>query len=227
MLTLLCYGYKINKLYLLCLVTLCNTNNKGVNMQNSYISIIIFAVIMTITPGPNNILLTVSGTKFGFKKSLGFVLGIVLGLNSQIILFSMGLGILFSNFPHLQEILKVPGIIYILYLAFKIGFSDGSKGHASALEKPLTVQNGFIFQYLNPKAYLMTLTTTSLYSASGDKFIFSIMIIVVIFSIIAPVCTSLWALFGAFIGKLTMGKSSNIVNKSLGVITAISVLFII
>lgn len=195
--------------------------------MNSYFSLIIFVMVMTVTPGPNNIMLTVSGTQFGFKRSLHFVLGIVLGLNSQIILFSMGLGVLFHRFPNLQNLLKIPGIIYILYLAAKLGFSHGTGSESSTLKISLTARQGFLFQYLNPKAYLMTLTTTSLYSVSGDGFIFSIVIILITYSIIAPLCTSLWAMFGSVIGRFTMGQDSNVVNKVLGVITAASVIFII
>lgn len=186
----------------------------------NYLALVIFVLIMTITPGPNNILLTVSGTKFGFKKSLGFVIGLTLGLNSQIILFSMGLGVLFTKYPHVQNIVKIPGILYILYLAYKLSFKSGSKSGDSNMEKPLTLLDGLLFQYLNPKAYLMTLTTASLYSAP-------LVIILLVVFIIAPFSTSSWALFGSVLGKLTLNKDTMKVNRILGVITAASVVFII
>lgn len=172
-------------------------------------------------------MLMVSGSKYGYKKSIMFIVGVVIGMNSQILFFSLGFGSLFTKYPVIQNYIKIPGIIYILFLAYKLGFSSNSKKNESDLNKPLTFIEGFIFQYLNPKAYLFTLTVTSIYSQGGENFISSIVFILTILSLIAPFSVSMWAGFGTAISKITLGKNSGRINKILGIITATSVVFII
>ena len=43
------------------------------------IGLITFYFIMFVTPGPNNVMLTASGIKFGFKRTIPHLLGIPLG----------------------------------------------------------------------------------------------------------------------------------------------------
>ena len=197
-------------------------------MNSIFIPVILFAVTMTITPGPNNMLLTASGARFGYRKTLPFLVGIVLGLQTQLLLCAFGLGVLFRSYPQIQIFLKWAGSGYILYLGYKIAFSggDGSKGGSQS--KPMTFLQGALFQYLNPKAYIMSLTAMSVYPLQGEKFILSSFFILFCFLMITPLCISLWAGFGTVLKKgLKSGRQGRLVNLSLGLITAVSVVFIL
>ena len=48
------------------------------------VALITFYFVMFVTPGPNNIMLTTSGIKYGFKKTIPHILGIPLGHFFQI-----------------------------------------------------------------------------------------------------------------------------------------------
>ena len=76
--------------------------------------------IMNVTPGPNNSILTASGIKFGFIRSIPNIFGIPSGHGLQLALVCLGLGSLFINYPILYDILRYVGAGYILYLAYKM-----------------------------------------------------------------------------------------------------------
>ena len=76
--------------------------------------------VMYVTPGPNNSILTTSGIKFGFIRSVPNIFGIPTGHGLQLALVCLGLGSLFTTFPILLDILRYVGAAYILYLAYKM-----------------------------------------------------------------------------------------------------------
>ena len=86
--------------------------------------ILLFAVSAAITPGPNNIMLMASGLNYGLKKSIPLLLGVVFGFPVMIILVGLGFEIVFQNFPVLHEIIKIVGILYLIYLAWRIATSN-------------------------------------------------------------------------------------------------------
>ena len=61
--------------------------------------------VMYVTPGPNNSILTASGIKFGFFRSVPNIFGIPTGHGIQLALVCLGLGSLFTQFPILLNIL--------------------------------------------------------------------------------------------------------------------------
>ncbi|MDC7231856.1 MAG: LysE family translocator [Spirochaetales bacterium] len=198
-------------------------------MNNIYFPVLLFTVTMTATPGPNNMLLTASGARFGYRKTLPLIAGITLGIISQLLLSAMGMGYLFQTFPQIQVILKYAGSGYILYLAVKIAFpSQKRKNGNDKVDKPMGIIQGALFQYLNPKAYIMTITAMSVYPLPGDLYEKSALYILLAFLLICPLSISLWAGFGSLLKRIMKDeKTAAPVNLALGCMTAFSVLFIL
>ena len=96
------------------------------------IAISAYNFVMYVTPGPNNSILTASGIKFGFLRSIPNILGIPTGHGLQLALVCLGLGSLFTAFPILLDILRFVGASYILYLAYRM---FGSLNITSSEEK--------------------------------------------------------------------------------------------
>src|SRR5690554_1257940 len=84
------------------------------------LSLALFAFVNSITPGPNNVMLTASGATFGYRRSLPHMLGITLGVAIMLLLVGAGLGSVFAAMPGLYVALKYIGAVYLLYLAFRI-----------------------------------------------------------------------------------------------------------
>ena len=85
-----------------------------------FTALITYYFIMFASPGPNNAMLTASGLKFGFVRTLPHLIGIPLGHIFQIGLVCYGLGNLFLIFPQLQFYMKILCFVYLLYLGWKI-----------------------------------------------------------------------------------------------------------
>lgn len=194
---------------------------------NIILPLLLFALTMSITPGPNNIMVTASGANFGFKKTIPHMLGVEIGFSLLMLLSALGLQKLFIYFPELKTLLKVTGVSYMLFLAFKIIRSKGPSEGENA-SKPFTFFQAVLFQVVNPKAVMMAITAMSVYTIKGDLFFISALTVILAFITAGIPSISLWAGFGTFIGKkLKNGKILKIFNYSMGGLTACSAVLLI
>ena len=124
-----------------------------------FFALISYYFVMFATPGPNNAMLTASGIKFGFKKTLPHIVGIPFGHVIQITLVCFGLGSLFQKYPNIQFYLKWLCFVYLLYLGWKIigSFANNEKETG----RPLKFYEAALFQFINPKAWVVALTAAT------------------------------------------------------------------
>jgi threonine/homoserine/homoserine lactone efflux protein len=115
---------------------------------------VLFGVIAAVTPGPNNVMLTTTGLNFGIRRGIPHLLGICIGFPVMLALIGLGFGTLFQLYPILHEVIKIIGIIYLLYLAWKIASARGGVGEVSQ-SKPINFWQSAAFQWINPKAWIM------------------------------------------------------------------------
>ena len=164
-----------------------------------------FAWVTCITPGPNNILLTASGARFGFRRTVPHVLGISAGMGLMLMLVAMGLGALFAQWPLLQTVLRVLGSGYLVWLGVAIARSAPlTGGHAdSACEEqaPWALHQAVLFQFINPKAWLMSISAIGSFTLLGDQYWPSVVLLVAIFCLICLKTCLLWAQFGVQVGR--------------------------
>ncbi|WP_409308576.1 LysE family translocator [Pectobacterium sp. B1J-3] len=193
-----------------------------------FISMLGFLWVAAITPGPNNMLLTTSGANFGFFRSLWLMLGIMLGMQSILLLVAFGVGGLILLYPSLHFILKVLGSAYLLWLAWKIATAAYEKLETNiAPPKPVRLYQGWLLQFLNPKAWLMALGAVASFSLAGEEYYHSVMAISVGIVLVNLVSGVIWLGFGTMIGRLLRSKKAWILfNVSMGILTAACVLLI-
>ena len=127
------------------------------------IALFSFSLVSSITPGPNNLMLLSSGVNYGFERSLPHMLGISGGFCFLLLCVGFGLGQLLENAPSLYTALKIAGAIYLLYLAFKIATS-GPISSSVGKGVPMSFLEAAAFQWVNPKAWVMAITSMALYS---------------------------------------------------------------
>ena len=198
-------------------------------MRDVLIPTLLFAISMTATPGPNNMLLTAAGASFGFKRTVPVMIGMVLGFQSQLLLGAIGLGAVFTGIPLLQNILRIVGVGYLLYLAWRIAFAAAPDGgqQAATPAKPLKLIEGALFQYVNPKAWIASMTAMSVYPLPGAEYTRTSITVALVFLVIMPLSISLWAAFGTLIGGLLAKRIGRWLNIALGVLTAASAVFVV
>lgn len=187
----------------------------------------IFLFTMAITPGPNNLMLTASGAAFGFRKTVPHIVGIVVGMETMFAVNALGLGAVLTAFPSLRTAFKVIGAVYLCYLAFKLIFSKG-RDESRREGKPLTLLEASLFQVINPKAWIITLTAITAFTVPGDGFIPSYLSVAAAFVLVASPCISLWAGFGSVLKVfLSKGRNALVLNVGLGILMLGSLAFML
>ena len=163
-------------------------------------AISIYYVIMFATPGPNNSILTASGIKFGFIKTIPNIFGIPTGHGIQLTLVCFGFGSLFLQFPYLLDILKYIGATYLLYLAWKM-FGSLNIQITESKSSPLKYYEAILFQFVNPKAWVICITAVSLFYPEKENIFVGTLFMVLMATIINIPSISIWALGGSIIRR--------------------------
>ena len=189
-------------------------------------TISVYYFVMYATPGPNNSILTASGIKFGFIRSVPNIIGISSGHGIQLALVCFGLGSLFLQFPILLEILKYIGACYLLYLAWKM-FGSLNISITDVKSSPLKYYEAILFQFVNPKAWVICITAVSLFYPENVNLIIGTLFLVIMSTIINLPSISMWAFGGSIIRRyLSNKKLKTIIEWILAILllgTAISI----
>jgi threonine/homoserine/homoserine lactone efflux protein len=164
--------------------------------QPLLIAFVIFAAVMYLTPGPNNVMLLSSGLTYGFRRTLPHIAGITFGMAFMIAAVGLGLGTIFIAYPLLQTILKYAGAAYLIYLAIAIAMSGMAPSAQDNARGPMTFWGAAVFQWVNVKGWVMVIGTITAYAAIAS-FPWNIVLQTVISLVIGAVATVVWALFGS------------------------------
>jgi threonine/homoserine/homoserine lactone efflux protein len=157
---------------------------------------VLFAVVMFVTPGPNNVMLLSSGLNYGFRRTLPHIAGITIGMAIMIAAVGLGLGTIFVTYPVLQTILKYAGAAYLVYLAAAIAMSGTAPSEQDNARGPMTFWGAVMFQWINVKGWVMVIGTITAYAAIAS-FPWNIVIQTAISLVVGAVATVAWALFGS------------------------------
>jgi threonine/homoserine/homoserine lactone efflux protein len=183
-------------------------------------ALIIYYFIMFATPGPNNAMLTASGMKFGYLRTLPHIIGIPLGHFIQITLVCYGLGNVFIKFPQIQFYMKFLCFVYLLYLSWKmLGSISVTKKETG---RPLKFYEASLFQFINPKAWTVAIAAVSGFFPSDENFFVATMFLAITAPFVCIPSISLWALFG---NSLRIFVSNTKTKKIIECILALLLVF--
>jgi threonine/homoserine/homoserine lactone efflux protein len=160
------------------------------------LAFVIFATVMFITPGPNNIMLLSSALTYGFRRTVPHLVGIVIGFAFMVGAVGVGLGTVFITYPILQTILKYAGAAYLVYLAAVIAMSGPVTPGQDNARGPMTFWGAAVFQWVNAKGWVMVIGTITAYAGIAS-FPWNIVIQVGISLLIGAASCVVWALFGS------------------------------
>jgi threonine/homoserine/homoserine lactone efflux protein len=186
-----------------------------------------FVVVMTGTPGPNNMMLLASGANFGFRRSIPHILGITVGCQSLLMAIALGLGQLLMRFPVLELVLKVLCGGALLYLTWGLVkpalfrsaiVVQGAADQQPVVSKPLTLWQAAVFQWVNPKAWMMMLTAIATYTQPQTLWS-DTLLIGFLFAVLGMPVISMWNLFGASLRKFLLDPlKARVFNLVMGVL---------
>jgi threonine/homoserine/homoserine lactone efflux protein len=169
--------------------------------QQLLLAFVMFAFVMSFTPGPNNIMLLSSGVTHGFRRTVPHIMGVTFGFAFMVAAVGFGLAAVFISYPVLQTILKYLGAAYLIYLAVAIATSRPVKAGEGGERRPMTFWGAAIFQWVNAKGWVMVIGTITAYAAIAS-FPLNIMIQSVISFLMGVSSCITWTLFGTALRPL-------------------------
>jgi threonine/homoserine/homoserine lactone efflux protein len=188
-----------------------------------FYAVLFFAFSSTITLGPNNIMIMSSGVNYGIKASLPHLFGICLGFPTMVLLVGVGFGVVFQQYPWLHLLIKILGIIYLIWLAWRI--ANSAPGNVDAVQRPpLTFWQAALFQWVNGKAWVMASGAIAAFTSLAGSFYFDVAQITAAFLLMSFPCVGTWLVFGALLRPLlAKPQLQRIFNICMGLLLVASV----
>ena len=191
--------------------------------MDNYLSIFLFAIVMTITPGPNNIMILASGLNFGIRQSIPHLIGIAIGFPMMLIAVGFGLETMLESVPAIHMIVKVFGLGYLLFLVYKL-FTTVKQKKINNSAKPLTFVQALLFQWVNPKAWVMIFSGIGVFTTSTNMQATTLILALSFFIAIFP-CNGSWLFLGSQMKKLIKtDQHYKLFNRTMAVLLFVSVL---
>ena len=181
-----------------------------------------FSVAMTITPGPNNLMVAAAAANNGITDTVPHIVGIAVGFTLMLAIVAGGLGGLVMEIPFLQPILQWVGAAWLVYLAWKIATALPPKSPGS--RPPLGFFGAMLFQWVNPKAWLIALSAASQFVIPGRPLALEAGRIAGVFAVVAIPCILPWAMLGSGTARiLNAPHRLRVFNVAMAVLLVASV----
>lgn len=193
-------------------------------MLELVLPVALFAVSMSITPGPNNVMVTASGANFGYGRTIPHLLGIGIGFPVMVAAVGLGLGGVFEAVPQVHVVLQYVGAATILWMAWKVATASGMSRANERAGRPLTFLQAAAFQWVNPKGWVVAVGAISAFTTVQGDLFSEVGAIALTFASVNYPCASLWTLFGVGIGRLLKrGNRLRVFNVAMGLLLVSSI----
>lgn len=198
-----------------------------------FTALLVLATAMSFSPGPNTTLSTALGANHGFRRALPFVCAVPVGWGVLLLVCALGLGALIVAVPLLSWAVKIIGVAYLLWLAFKIS-QTRQLSQADAARLNVTFWQGAALQFVNIKAWMLALAIVSGWIAGREAPAMRLAIVLPVMLVYAFVSNMAYALAGSLLRDWLTGPAGsglrlrgfNYIMAGVLVVTAIWMLFI-
>jgi threonine/homoserine/homoserine lactone efflux protein len=197
-------------------------------MNAGFIGLLLFAIVMAATPGPNNVMVTASAARFGLRRTVPHIGGVGVGFAIMLLLTGLGLGSVFVAVPLLRRALALACMVWMLWLAWVIarsvapGEAGGEVGE-SAAARPFTFLQAALFQWVNPKAWMVAVTVVATRATGGPVWVSAVVIALVFLFVTLPVVGT-WAAAGHALGRYLTGSWFRVFNVAMAILLVVSLL---
>ncbi|MDP5008988.1 MAG: LysE family translocator [Glaciimonas sp.] len=161
-------------------------------MLTLLIAMFVFSLTMSISPGPVNMVIVSSGANHGFRRTLPFVSGATIGFTLLLIFVGFSFLQFVNSYPKVMLYLGLIGSAFIIYVGYKIASSSPEitlqKSNAP------TFSQGFLLQWLNPKAWIACASGAALFSDPTTHA--TLIAFIVIYFLVCYASLAIWAVLG-------------------------------
>lgn len=183
-----------------------------------------FSLVMSISPGPVNMIIVSSGINYGAKRTFPYVSGATIGFTLLLLFIGFGFFQVTQNYPAFFTVLAVAGALFIINMGYKLAISKPE--FKLSYNKIPKFYEGFLLQWLNPKAWIACVSGVSLFSSPESYQ--PLLTFVLIYFLVCYACLGAWAILGDKISILfhnhTRLKAFNVFMGGLLIVTAIYLL---
>ena len=186
-------------------------------MWRPVLTLIFASVVIMGSPGPSTMSVTAVGTAFGFRRSLAYAWGLILGTTAVLCAVAVGVVTIVLSIPHGAPVLLTISAGYILYLALRIATAPPLACQSGQVTAP-AFASGFLLAIANPKAYLAIAAVFAGTSIYGDDHLLDAMVKTALLSVMIVIIHLCWLLAGALLSRVLQNPTrSRVVNVSLAV----------
>lgn len=169
-------------------------------MHDLFVPCLSYALLMTFTPGPNNVSASALGLRLGYRLTLPYLLGMTAGFLVIMLCGGLLTEFLTAHYEAISAWLKWVGVAYMAWLALSLFLAGSKKKDRQGLLRD-SFTGGFLLQFVNPKGILYGITVygsfSSLLTGSLGRTLGSAALLTAIgFSAI-----STWALIGSSLSR--------------------------
>lgn len=164
-----------------------------------------FSLAMSITPGPVNMVIVSSGVSHGFGRTMPFVSGATIGFTLLLAAIGFGFYQLLELYPQFLKYLAVVGSAYVIYIGCRLAGAAGSIDIAESARPRF--HEGFLLQWLNPKAWVACVSGVALFSRPESHA--SLITFVSIYFLVCYASLAAWALAGDRV-RLLLGTEARV-----------------
>lgn len=190
------------------------------------VPMLLFALATSATPGPVNVLCSMSGSRFGIGRSLPYVLGATTSFVAILSVLGLGFQAIIPLVERASLALTLTGAAYMLYLAWRIALDHGELNFEDSQSACPGFTTGLLTQALNPKAWIVSLSGITIYvSPHPDDYSERLMLFSAIFYLICGISLTVWVAAGAQVARLRGNVAS--FNKVMAGLLAFSVIAIV
>lgn len=184
-----------------------------------------YVATMSVTPGPNNLMLAASGVNFGFRRTVPHMLGISIGHGIQVAIVAGLLAWVMAWLDDMRLGLVLAGCAYLLWLAWRQAQAGQPGGGKSA--QPLGFIGAALFQWVNPKAWMMVLNAAILFLPRGGGWGAALSLALICALVNFP-CIALWAVVGDRLRfRLRDPRALRVFNYAMALLLAATAVWIL
>ena len=184
-----------------------------------------FAFVAAVTPGPSNVMISATGASAGFVRGLPCAVGTSLGMGFLLFCAGLGLGQLVTSWPALLHVMNWGGAAFLLWVAWKIGTAGPPSSTAGG--EPVGFLQAALFQWANPKAWLVAVSAAGTYLQGGEQRFCQALALGALFVAASLPSCLLWLSVGASLQRLLRSeRSARQFNMAMGLALAASVVFL-
>ncbi len=181
------------------------------------LTLILASAVIMGSPGPSTMSVTAVGAAYGFRRSLRYASGLILGTTAVLFAVAIGIVTIVLSIPHAAPVLVTISAIYILYLAFRIATAPPLAGQRDQVAGP-AFAGGFLLAIANPKAYFAIAAVFAGTTIFGEDRALDAAVKTALLSVMIVIIHMCWLLAGASLSRVLQDPtSSRILNVSLAI----------